>query len=203
MTSQSQANAGWHQQISALKLHIFALKDKFDELGSNIRPQVLGTLAIANVTNTYNHRELLTQLKSLRMVLSTELEPKNRDFELEMGPKESFVEYLSRFERSLVEGEPAGWDDEDKMRLFERGLRSTAVGRLLKVQLEPPKTYSAMVSACLRLDSISRETSIGKNDESEREDESEGISSQDEEDQSDFDEGQDQQQEDQRDTDSE
>lgn len=81
MASQSQAYAGWQQQIASFKLQILALKDKFDELGSQIRPQVLGTLAIANVTNTYNHQELLAQLKALRMVLNTNEEPKSRDYE--------------------------------------------------------------------------------------------------------------------------
>jgi hypothetical protein len=88
-----------------------------------------------------------------------------------------------------------------RMKFLERGLQSTAIAQLLKVQLEPPKMYSGLVSACLRLDSISRDASIGKFGRPEPEDLSEEILSEDEDDQSVPDEAQDQ--EEHRDSDGE
>ena len=152
----------------------------YAQLGPKIKAQVLSTLNIAYITGTYDHQQLLDHLKSLRAGLEKSQEPSNRSFELEMGANESFVDYFTKVQKLLSQGEAANWDDQEKMKYLERGLQSSAIGQLLKVQLEPPKTYSGMVSACVRLDSMSRDA-IGKL--GRLEDISEGILSEDEDDQ--------------------
>jgi hypothetical protein len=129
----------------------------YAQLGPKIKAQVLSTL---NIAYTYDHQQLLDHLKSLRAGLESQ-ELSNRSFELEMGANESFVDYFTKVQKLLSQGEAANWDDQEKMKYLERGLQSSAIGQLLKVQLEPPKTYSGMVSACVRLDSMSRDA-IGK-----------------------------------------
>ncbi|KAH8752280.1 hypothetical protein F5883DRAFT_691818 [Diaporthe sp. PMI_573] len=133
----------------------------YAQLGQNIRAQVLSTLNIADITKAYDHRQLLDHLKRLRAGLNKDQEPSNRSFELEMGANESFVDYFTNVQKLLSQGEATNWDDQEKMKYLERGLQSSAISQLLKVQLEPPKTYSEMVSACIRLDSMSRDV-VGK-----------------------------------------
>ncbi|KAH8767189.1 hypothetical protein F5883DRAFT_670403 [Diaporthe sp. PMI_573] len=175
----------------------------YAQLGPKLRAQVLNTLNIAGFTNTYDHQQLLNHLKKLRAGLNKNQESPNPSFELEMGANESFVDYFSKVQKLLSQGEAASWDDQEKMKYLERGLQASAIGQLLKVQLEPPNTYSGMVSACLRLDSISRDASIGKLGRSEPDGISEEILSEDEDDQSVPDEAQDQHQEKVRDSESE
>jgi hypothetical protein len=164
----------------------------YAQLGPKLRAQVLSTLNIANITDTYDHRQLLDHLKSLRAGLNKTQEPSNSSVKLEMGANEPFADYFTKVLEVLSKGEAASWDDQEKMKYLERGLQSSAIGQLLKVQLEPPKTYSGLVSACLRLDSISRDKSIGKLGRQELEDAGEEILSEDEDDQSVSDEGKDQ-----------
>ncbi|KAL1847526.1 hypothetical protein Daus18300_013927 [Diaporthe australafricana] len=164
----------------------------YAQLGRKLRAQVLSTLKIANITNTYNHQQLLDHLKSLWAGLNKTQELGNSSVELEMGVNEPFVDYFTKVQEYISKGEAAGWDDQEKMAYLKRGLQSSTIGRLLKVQLEPPKTYSGLVSACLRLDSISRDKSIGKLGRQVPEDAGEEILSEEEDDPSVSDEGQDQ-----------
>jgi hypothetical protein len=39
-----------------------------------------------------------------------------------MGANESFVDYFTKVQKLLSQGEAANWDDQEKMKYLERGL---------------------------------------------------------------------------------
>jgi hypothetical protein len=88
----------------------------YAQLGPSIRAQLLNTLNIADITDTYDHRELLAHLKSLRTGLNKNQEPSNHSFELEMGANESFVDYFSKVQKLFSQGEATSWNDQEKMK---------------------------------------------------------------------------------------
>jgi hypothetical protein len=105
------ANTTDEKDLSREKAIFFYI---YAQLRPSIKAQVLNTLNIADITNTYDHRELLAHLKSLRTGLNKNQEPFSRSFELEMGADESFVDYFSKVQKLFSQGEAASWDDEEK-----------------------------------------------------------------------------------------